>query len=234
MDRTAAIAQKRALRIARHSQPPPILRAIDVLAFERDLGHPEKLRRARNILLRQIDEALLLATSRAARLAFESQSFSHAPLSTPHGRIIFENGPNRLRGAQTDRCGDGSRSFRSRGRLLLLVDEGNHAGNRRHHAGDRCPPCRGAISASHRKIVFAGYTFQVTSGETVLRAVDLRQVTRLVRLSIIRRSASRVTFLAILPEKEVGAFRLQTIPRRSEDHRTLEARSGRKVEIERT
>jgi hypothetical protein len=92
----------------------------------------------------------------------------------------------------------------------------------------------GAVAASHRKIVFAGDIFRVTSGEKVLREFDLRQVTRLVRRSVIRPKASRVTYLAVLPGKEIELFDLKQYLDEAKIVELLEARSGRKVEIERT
>jgi hypothetical protein len=92
----------------------------------------------------------------------------------------------------------------------------------------------GAVAASHRKIVFAGDIFQVTSGEKALRELDLGQVTRLVRRSLIRSKASRVTFLAVLADKEVELFDLKQFPDEPKIGELLEVGSGRRFEVWRT
>jgi hypothetical protein len=93
MDGTAALSQESALRVFRRPQTAAIPGAVDVLALEGRGGHPQKIGRADDIRLREIDEALLLAAGRAARLALKTQSLRHVSLwtfSTP--AVSFRTG----------------------------------------------------------------------------------------------------------------------------------------------
>src|SRR2546430_1958411 len=74
MDRTSAVHQKMALHLTRDSQPKLPLGAINIAPLKLNRPHPQKLRDAREIGLRQVYKSFLRAAIRAAGLAFESQA----------------------------------------------------------------------------------------------------------------------------------------------------------------
>ena len=73
MHRTPAVLQKLTLRMSRDAQPPQVPRPVNVTPLKRGRGHLQEPSQSRNILLCQIDEALLLAAFRTAGLAFEAR-----------------------------------------------------------------------------------------------------------------------------------------------------------------
>jgi hypothetical protein len=72
VDRTAVRLQKNALDLARNPQSSKILCAVKIALLENSRGHLQIIGQANNILLGQIDEALLFTTFYAAGLALES------------------------------------------------------------------------------------------------------------------------------------------------------------------
>lgn len=72
VNRAAAFLQKLALGVSRNTQPPDVFSPVDIAALESRRRHFEKCRKAGNIGLRQIDEALLLTAFRTAGLATEA------------------------------------------------------------------------------------------------------------------------------------------------------------------
>jgi len=73
MNRAAAFAKEMAVLPAWHAQPRAMPRTIHIPLLEFARCHGEELRRARDIGVVHIDEALLLAASGAAGLAFETK-----------------------------------------------------------------------------------------------------------------------------------------------------------------
>lgn|SRR5579863_222467 len=76
MHRTPAVLQKPALRMSRHAQPAKVPRPVNIALLERRHAQFEERGQARNIVLGQIDEALLFAAFRAAGLALEAHELS--------------------------------------------------------------------------------------------------------------------------------------------------------------
>jgi hypothetical protein len=74
MNRAAIRPQEAALRISRRPQPPKIGGPIHELPFELRRRHTQKRRRPNDIVLSQVNEALLLAAGDAARLALEAHA----------------------------------------------------------------------------------------------------------------------------------------------------------------
>ena len=88
MNRAPIRAQEATLRISRSSQPPKIGRPIHELPLEIRRRHSQKRRRPNDIVLSQVDEALLLAAGDAAGLARKAharivtRTFAAAPAYT--------------------------------------------------------------------------------------------------------------------------------------------------------
>ena len=74
MNRAAIRPQEAALRISWRPQPPKIGRPIHELPLELRRRHAQKRRRPNDVVLSQVNEALLLAAGDAARLALETHS----------------------------------------------------------------------------------------------------------------------------------------------------------------
>jgi hypothetical protein len=77
VNRAAARLQEMTLRIARHAQPQPPARPVDVLPLELGRCHPQEVRHPRHVGFGQVDESLLSATFRTSRLAVEAQPLDH-------------------------------------------------------------------------------------------------------------------------------------------------------------
>src|SRR5712692_6718268 len=71
MDGTTALPEEMALGTARNAQAARVFGPIHVPALEIGRGHSQKCRRANQVVLGQIDEALLLATGRTTWLALK-------------------------------------------------------------------------------------------------------------------------------------------------------------------
>src|ERR1041385_1952205 len=80
MDRAATVTKKITARVARHSQPHLIPRAVHIAPFEIRFTHPEELGSPWKICLCQVNEAVLFTTDGAAGLALEADSCGHVSL----------------------------------------------------------------------------------------------------------------------------------------------------------
>ena len=74
MNRAAIGPQEAALCISWSPQPPKIGRSINELSLEIRRGHSQKRRRSNDVVLSQVNEALLLAAGDASRLALEAHA----------------------------------------------------------------------------------------------------------------------------------------------------------------
>jgi hypothetical protein len=77
MNPAAAILQEVAMPAARHPESHTVGGSVYILTLESSRRHPYKLGRTHQILLRQVDKSLLLATFRTSRLALKPQPWRH-------------------------------------------------------------------------------------------------------------------------------------------------------------
>jgi hypothetical protein len=77
MDGAAALQKEVALHVARNPEPHPVAGTVDVFALEGRSGEVKVGRDPFQVALGEVNKALLAAALDAARLTFETKTFSH-------------------------------------------------------------------------------------------------------------------------------------------------------------
>jgi hypothetical protein len=94
--------------------------------------------------------------------------------------------------------------------------------------------CWAVWAGGRRRLVFAGKTLRVMSGSKAIEEVDLARVTRLVLRRKLVGRVYRVSYFAVLPEREAELFDKVNYADVPGIVQLLEERTGHKMEEERT